>query len=100
MKVLLYLCLLYCCLFCEDTDLITRSLSSKQLHAFVIIGTRPECIKLAPVIRLISDNSNIKLTVIFSGQHADLIKPFLSFFRIKVDKVLSVITTRGSNETF
>lgn len=54
----------------------------------VILGTRPELIKLAPVIRQFSelpDESGVELTVISTGQHRDLFNDALRAFPIKVD---------------
>lgn len=54
----------------------------------IVLGTRPELIKLAPVIRQFSeltDESGVELTVISTGQHRDLFADALRAFPIKID---------------
>lgn len=50
-----------------------------------IIGTRPEAIKMAPVIKAIEKRSaeGIESIVISTGQHQQLMQPILDFFGIK-----------------
>lgn len=57
-----------------------------------IIGTRPEVIKMAPVIRALRDDGRFRLTVLCSGQHRDLLAPLLKWFDITVDDNLAVMT--------
>jgi UDP-N-acetylglucosamine 2-epimerase (non-hydrolysing) len=55
-----------------------------KLHIHVIFGTRPEAVKLAPVIReLRSRPDNFVVTVVFTAQHRELVKPILHFFAIE-----------------
>ncbi len=70
-----------------------RTFSEK--HAFkilVLFGTRPEAIKLAPVIRQLKKHPAIKTTVVSSSQHTDLLAPFLKIFKIETDYDLRVMT--------
>lgn len=48
-----------------------------------VVGTRPEAIKLAPVINLLLKNPDYQLDIINSGQHRDLLDTMLDFFNIK-----------------
>lgn len=57
----------------------------------IIFGTRPEFIKLAPVIRAIESSSLLESVVINSSQHTDLLDPFVRTFGIKVDHDLQVM---------
>ncbi|NDC82190.1 UDP-N-acetylglucosamine 2-epimerase (non-hydrolyzing) [bacterium] len=57
----------------------------------VIIGTRPEAIKLAPIINTLRSDSRFTTTVIITGQHDTLLHPVLSFFDITPDVQLNVI---------
>ena len=41
-----------------------------------IIGTRPELIKLTPVIKQLHINQKVKPVILFTGQHKQLIDPF------------------------
>jgi UDP-N-acetylglucosamine 2-epimerase (non-hydrolysing) len=61
----------------------------KQLTVALILGTRPEAIKMAPLIlALRAQHPRIKTHVILSGQHAHLVLPILDFFEIKADITL------------
>lgn len=64
----------------------------KTLHLLFILGTRPEAIKMAPVILAAKQNPNIKVTVCSTGQHKQMIKPILNFFNIEPDFQLDVMT--------
>jgi len=64
----------------------------------VILGTRPEAIKLAPVI-LALKKSNLVLTVIHTGQHSDLADEVLDYFKIKPDIRLSINRDRVNSES-
>jgi UDP-N-acetylglucosamine 2-epimerase (non-hydrolysing) len=57
----------------------------------VVFGTRPECIKLAPVIRAIDQHSDMESLVVSSSQHTDLLRPFLRSFSVEVDHDLGVM---------
>lgn len=41
----------------------------------VVVGTRPEAVKLAPVIRAAAGATDLELTVEWTGQHAGLVAP-------------------------
>jgi UDP-N-acetylglucosamine 2-epimerase (non-hydrolysing) len=57
----------------------------------VVFGTRPESIKLAPVIRELNRSPILRANVIVSSQHTDLLRPFLRGFGIEVDHDLEVM---------
>jgi UDP-N-acetylglucosamine 2-epimerase (non-hydrolysing) len=57
----------------------------------IVFGTRPECIKLAPVIRAISESPFLSPNVIISSQHTDLLRPFLEAFGVPVNHDLQVM---------
>ncbi len=58
----------------------------------VLFGTRPEAIKLAPVISELKQHSAFQIIVISSSQHTDLLAPFLKIFNLKIDYDLRVMT--------
>ncbi|MEO0404646.1 MAG: UDP-N-acetylglucosamine 2-epimerase (non-hydrolyzing), partial [Bacteroidota bacterium] len=60
------------------------------MKAHVVIGTRPEAIKLAPVIWAFQHFPKSEVKVILSGQHSDLLAPFLSDFDLPVWKKLTI----------
>ena len=62
----------------------------KYLITF-IIGTRPEAIKLAPVILRFKNDDNFKVKIISTGQHNDLINSILEIFDLKFDINLNIL---------
>ncbi|MCU0240350.1 MAG: UDP-N-acetylglucosamine 2-epimerase (non-hydrolyzing) [Pyrinomonadaceae bacterium] len=58
----------------------------------VLFGTRPEIIKLAPVIAELKKRQKFEICVVSSSQHTNLLKPFLKLFDIKTDYDLKVMT--------
>lgn len=51
----------------------------------IVAGTRPECIKLAPVIDAIAERDDIEAIVVNSGQHADAVRCTFHGFGIACD---------------
>jgi UDP-N-acetylglucosamine 2-epimerase (non-hydrolysing) len=56
-----------------------------------IIGTRPEVIKMAPVICALRSAPGVQVSVLSSGQHRDLLAPLLDWFEFGVDADLRVM---------
>ena len=50
----------------------------------VVIGTRPEAIKLAPVVHAIGRSDWARCEVVLTGQHRDLVEPIMAHFGIAV----------------
>lgn len=57
----------------------------------VLMGTRPEAIKLAPVIAALTDAPGVEPFVVNTGQHRELIDQVISRFGIHVDRDLAVM---------
>src|SRR5256885_389507 len=51
----------------------------------LILGTRPEAIKLAPVILTLRDRRDYSVKTCVTGQHQDLVDPVLRHFGIWPD---------------
>ena len=66
---------------------------NKKMKVDIIIGTRPEAIKIIPIIKLIkteySDKFEYKL--IATGQHDSMLNQVLDFFQIKPDYNLNIM---------
>jgi UDP-N-acetylglucosamine 2-epimerase (non-hydrolysing) len=71
--------------------------ASRKAHrktVLTLFGTRPEVIKLAPVIqRLEQRRDEIRTFNVASGQHKDLLYPFIDMFGIRVDEDLRLMTS-------
>jgi len=62
------------------------------------VGTRPEGIKMAPVIKTFRDSSSFITKVCNSGQHKELLDQTLNFFDIKPDFDLAIMSPNQSLE--
>ncbi len=63
-------------------------MSKKLLFVF---GTRPEAIKMAPIILEAKRNSNFEVIVCITGQHREMIDQVLKLFEIKPDIDLNIM---------
>src|SRR5262245_41265862 len=52
------------------------------MHLFIVLGTRPEAIKLAPLVLAAQKNPKFGVTVCNTGQHADMCASVLELFGI------------------
>lgn len=68
-----------------------RDVADGRMKVLVLFGTRPEAIKLAPVIHELRSKS-IRTIVVSSSQHKQLLKPFLTALAVDVDFDLGVMT--------
>ena len=57
----------------------------------VLIGTRPEAIKMAPVVAALERSDLFEPLVVNTGQHRELIEQVISLFGIRVDRDLAVM---------
>ena len=74
------------------TEEISHSSKTTAQKILVLFGTRPEAIKLAPVISELKKNARFQTIVVSSSQHTNLLQPFLEIFNIKTDYDLKVMT--------
>ncbi|MEZ5967107.1 MAG: UDP-N-acetylglucosamine 2-epimerase (non-hydrolyzing) [Planctomycetota bacterium] len=56
------------------------------------MGTRPEAIKLAPVVLALADHASMRVRVMATGQHRELVADVLRVFGIEPDITLDVVT--------
>ena len=56
-----------------------------------IFGTRPEAIKLAPVIKIFAKDKNYNVKICLSGQQDTLLSQMIKFFNITIDYNLNII---------
>lgn len=60
-------------------------------NIFVIIGTRPEAIKMAPIIRELRTRNTMRAHVCITSQHKEMLQSVLPFFGITPDSDLDVM---------
>lgn len=59
----------------------------------VVVGTRPEAIKMAPLIRRLREAEKFAVLVCSTGQHREMIKQVFDLFSIKPDIDLDIMQT-------
>ena len=62
-----------------------------MISVCVILGTRPEAIKLASVIRELRNKPNIKTHVILTGQHREMVDSVMELFQLTADRDLDIM---------
>jgi UDP-N-acetylglucosamine 2-epimerase (non-hydrolysing) len=71
------------------------------LKFLVVLGTRPEAIKLAPVITELSGRSEAEVVVCSTGQHLEMLQQVFDVFDLNPDISLSLMSVDQSpNEMF
>jgi UDP-N-acetylglucosamine 2-epimerase (non-hydrolysing) len=69
-------------------------MTNKQID--IILGTRPEAIKLAPVITVFQNSSNIDTQVILTGQHREMVEQVMQLFNLKANHDLEIMQSKQS----
>jgi UDP-N-acetylglucosamine 2-epimerase (non-hydrolysing) len=62
------------------------------VRILVVIGTRPEAIKLAPVVHAMAAVPGFAVRTCVTSQHTDLLTPMLGFFGLRPEYDLKVMT--------
>ncbi|MDX2270985.1 MAG: UDP-N-acetylglucosamine 2-epimerase (non-hydrolyzing) [Cyanobacteriota bacterium] len=60
-------------------------------HITVILGTRPEAIKLAPVILALQAVTDWRVEVVLTGQHREMVDQVMALFGICADRDLNIM---------
>jgi UDP-N-acetylglucosamine 2-epimerase (non-hydrolysing) len=63
----------------------------EPIKVMAIFGTRPEAIKMAPVIRALQADPRIKPILVTTGQHREMLDQVLELFHIKPDADLAIM---------
>jgi UDP-N-acetylglucosamine 2-epimerase (non-hydrolysing) len=64
----------------------------KQLKVMTIFGTRPEAIKMAPLVKKLNSTDEIKSIVTVTAQHREMLDQVLDLFKIKADYDLDIMS--------
>ncbi|MEN9231880.1 MAG: UDP-N-acetylglucosamine 2-epimerase (non-hydrolyzing) [Thermostichus sp. DG02_5_bins_236] len=62
----------------------------------VILGTRPEAIKLAPVIQALQGSRHLRTEVILTGQHREMVDQVMQLFDLQADRDLAIMRPQQS----
>ena len=68
----------------------------KRFKVVCLVGTRPECIKMAPVIKEFLKQDWANVTVVSTGQHRELVQQIFRLFAIQIDYDLEVMEPNQS----
>src|SRR5574340_1261563 len=61
------------------------------LRVVSIFGTRPEAVKMAPVVKALAGHPEIESKVIVTAQHREMLEQVLDLFQIKPDLDLELV---------
>jgi UDP-N-acetylglucosamine 2-epimerase (non-hydrolysing) len=65
-------------------------------HICVILGTRPEAIKLAPVILSLRQSDSFQTTLVLTGQHREMVEQVMDLFDLQADYDLAIMQPKQS----
>lgn len=65
-----------------------------QPRVTIVLGTRPEAIKLAPVIRTFQACDALRTRVVLTGQHREMVTQVMDLFGLKADQDLDLMAPR------
>ncbi|MFE1837034.1 non-hydrolyzing UDP-N-acetylglucosamine 2-epimerase [Streptomyces sviceus] len=68
--------------------------SAVPVRAMLVLGTRPEAIKLAPVARAMADGAQFEPIVVTTGQHREMLHQMLGLLYVDVRIALDVMRRR------
>jgi UDP-N-acetylglucosamine 2-epimerase (non-hydrolysing) len=66
-------------------------MADRRIRALVIFGTRPEAVKMAPVVIALKDHSQFECRVCVTAQHREMLDQVLQLFNIHPDYDLDIM---------
>ena len=71
-------------------------MSTLPIRVCITVGTRPEAIKMAPVIQAFKRSSQFETQVVLTGQHREMVDQVMRLFDIKADHDLAIMQPKQS----
>lgn len=71
-----------------------RMMTLKKIKVMTVFGTRPEAIKMAPLVKELEKNPHIESLVCVTAQHRQMLDQVLEIFKIKPDYDLDIMKDR------
>ena len=62
------------------------------MHIAIIVGTRPEVIKMAPIMKWLEGHTNHKVSLCTTGQHREMLSMALADFDLTTTTAIEVMT--------
>ena len=75
---------------------MSTSLSTSPIRVCITVGTRPEAIKMAPVIQAFKRSAQFDTQVVLTGQHREMVDQVMRLFDIKADHDLAIMQPKQS----
>ncbi|WP_026503680.1 non-hydrolyzing UDP-N-acetylglucosamine 2-epimerase [Butyrivibrio sp. NC3005] len=69
------------------------------MKVFVVFGTRPEAIKMCPLVLKLKEERNIECVVCLTGQHKEMLKQVMDAFDVQEDYNLEIMKDRQTLTT-
>ena len=66
-------------------------MTSSPIRICITLGTRPEAIKLAPVIKQFQKTPGFDTRVVLTGQHREMVDQVMQLFEIQADRDLNIM---------
>lgn len=80
----------------ETSVMPSQSISNLPIKVCIILGTRPEAIKLAPIIQAFQSSDLFATRVVLTGQHKEMVEQVMTLFDITADQDLQIMRHRQS----
>lgn len=71
-------------------------MSNSSHQICIVLGTRPEAIKLAPVIQAFRADPRFETQVLLTGQHKEMVDQVMQIFEIEADHNLEIMQAKQS----
>ena len=65
-----------------------------KIKVMSVFGTRPEAVKMAPLVKVLQQNSEIESLVCVTGQHREMLDQVLDIFELKPNYDLNIMKQR------
>ena len=63
----------------------------KKIKIALVFGTRPEAIKMCPLVKKLKNNPKFEVLTIVTAQHREILDSVLNLFEIKTDYDLNLM---------
>lgn len=69
-------------------------MTSSPIRVCITLGTRPEAIKLAPVIQQFQQSPDFETKVVLTGQHREMVAQVMNWFGLSEDQDLAIMQAK------
>ena len=69
-------------------------MSDKKINILAVCGTRPDTVKMAPVVLEIAKHNEANLSLVVTGQHKEMLEQVIRAFNLKPDYDLNIMSAK------